>query len=414
MPNRFYVVDFCKHKTLSKIDKTVDLQPPFDNAANAIVGGASLGCNVPVSHKSRNTSSVLSRVNHNTGDFINTDLASADSNLITNPGETAWMQGIKTPVLTGSVSYDYPKARITTAYHVNIDGIEWMVDTNGIGLSPTLPSVPRIRFGSQLGFKRTTIVGSNQEFLSQNKVKALHHTKHYAQVASIPVESEPLGLVYDSGFGTYEWPVIPAGSLVQEIQRNDGNISSPTFYYWAVVLRMWCSYPAIIGHGTTTFTPTSGSEVNGPLQNRKYTIVSLDDITTPDYGGTIGGTFNLGPSRSGAVIYGGLHLQGNHQTEILVNGTDILPSFSPVTLPNPQKARTTSGVTLLDPDEQFNQMATFASRNIQQFHVQVRSPFNLLLGPFDTIDVGTISFFGASTPGLLYEAIMFIEIRRTI
>lgn len=399
MPNRFYIVDFCKHRMLSKIDKTVDLQTPFNNAANAIVGGASLGCNVPVSHTSGNTGFVLSRVNHNTGVRTSTLLSSVDSNLITNPGETAWMHGIRTSVLSGTVAYDYPVSAITRNYHVTIAGTEWMRDIGGIQLSPDLPSISRIRFGDQLGIKRTAIVGLNQEFLVQDKVKASHIHRHYAQVASIPTQSESLSLFYD--LGVYNWPTENL-TFVQEYQQrfiyDDGSSPTHATFAWDFAVRIWNTWPAIVGHSATTYTPAN---TNGPLQDRRYSLVQLDEITTPFYGGTIAGTFALPGPRPGAVLYGSIIPNGGPTAQLNINGVDQIGSFGSASMPSPQHTQWAAPLVSALPNTTYDSALLYPNDNINQW------VFNIVT-PQDTTTV-TFTFAAVPVNGLNYEGIVYFH-----
>lgn len=396
MAQHFYIFDYCRRRQLTAVSRTVELQSPFDTNEPSVVAGASLGCNVPVSHLPTSVGLVVSRINHNTGEPIIGFVPSADSEILNNPGQTAWLYGIDTPLIEGTVSQSFPVSQIARNYVVTVNGINWMQDVvpgTGIAPNPGIPSMSRVEFGGNLGIKRTCIVANDQEFDVGNRIKALHRHKHYAQIATVGNDVLPLSLLATSGGSPWRWPGAFSPSSVKQA---GGFAASLPNFAWDLRIRFWGVNPAKIGHGSITY---DDQQVNAGL-DRKYSFLPIDDVTAPDFGGSISGGLGI-TNRSAVHLYGSFINAGTDPGNIrlLLNGTDVTDNFSAASLPTPQF----SGSTFLFPNETYDQLMTMSAMNIFEWEVAVSSSHHAALGFPEPFPLGTIVFGSSALDGFFYE-----------
>ena len=402
MAANLYLVDFCKHRRLTRVDRVIELQAPFSGTQPPVVALTSLGCRPVVSHHSSVNGHVLSRVKHDSGVLTGTLLASADSGVAYNPGESTWVAGVPTEVLTGSATASFPVPLLERNYLVSLafpPTVLWSQDTlpgTGIAGNPGLPALQRAEFGGDVGILRTCVVANDQDFLVQNNVRALHQHRTYFRIASVGDDTTPLTLLAPATDTTpYRWPGAHSPTTVHQIHALAASL--PTFS-WDLTFRAWGAHPAKIGHGPTTLTDPT---IHGSL-DRKYSILPIDDQVYPDFGGSVSGALTVSPLRSGVHLYGSFIDGPGPSTDtirLLVNGVDVTDNFTPVPLPTPQF----SGATFIFPNEEYDSVLILPDINLYQFVVEVSSPRHVGFGFPEPFPAGTLTFGTTNVNGFLYE-----------
>lgn len=402
MAANLYLVDFCKHRRLTRVDRTIPLQAPFNQTQPPVVALTSLGCRPVLSSQSLANGHVLSRVRHDTGAITGTLLASSDSDSAFNPGESVWVVGVPTEVLTGSASAAFPVPLLEREYLASLafpPTVLWSQDIfpgTGIAGNPGLPSIQRAEFGGDVGLLRTCVVANDQDFLVQNNVRALHRHRAYFRIASVGDDLTPLTLLGPAtAGGPYRWPGAHSPSTVKQVSSFAASL--PTFA-WDLKFRAWGAHPGRIGHGAITL---SDPLTHGDL-DRKYSFFQIDDQVYPDFGGSVSGSVTLSPVRSGIHLYGKFINGSGPSTEtirLLVNGVDITDSFNSAPLPTSQF----SGVGFAFPDEEYDTVHINPAINIHQFVIEVSSPRHASFGFPEPFPAGTLTFATSAVNGLLYE-----------
>lgn len=402
MAANLYLVDFCKHRRLTRVDRVIELQAPFSELQPPVVALTSLGCRPVLSSQSTANGHVLSRVKHDTGAITGTLLASSNSDNAFNPGESVWIAGVPTEVLIGSASASFPVPLLERSYLVSLafpPTVLWSQDTfpgTGIAGNPSLPSLQRAEFGGDVGILRTCVVANDQDFLVQNNARALHRHRTYFRIASVGDDQTPLTLLGPAtAGGPYRWPGAHNPTVVK--QASAFAASLPTFS-WDLKFRAWGAHPGRIGHGSLTHTDPT---IHGSL-DRKYSILAIDDQVYPDFGGSVSGALMVSPMRSGVHLYGKIINGTGPSTEtirLIVNGTDVTDNFTSVSLPTPQF----SGSGFLFPNEEYNSVLILPSINLYQFVVEVSSPRHVGFGFPEPFPVGTLTFGTTAVNGFLYE-----------
>lgn len=404
MAQKFYYIDFCKRRQITAIDKVVELKAPFDTTEPAIVTGASLGCNVPVSHQPFGSGFVLSRIRHSDGKPIIGLLPGGDSDVLNEPGQTAWIHGVADPILEGTVAANFPVPILRRNYELSFAGMPWVRDqvptqpgTFGPGAAP----MTRAEFGGDIGIRRTCIVAGEQEFDVGPRIKALHRHRHYAQVATVGDDLTPLTLLSTSGTTLYRWPGSHSPVTVLYASSFFAHFGEGGDFGWEALFRVWGVHPAVVGHGALTLTdPVLHQNID-----RKYSFFPIDDITAPDFGGSVEGSLNL-TMRKPVHLYGKFITEGPAEhMRLLVNGDDMTDQFGAMQLPTPQF----SGYPFQFHDEQYNSVYTNTALNINKWVVQVTSPRHVERGFSDPRFVGIITIGPDPVPGYFWEGTVYFS-----
>lgn len=394
--NRWYLWDYCKRRGLGS-PRTIAPGAPYDTDDTAeFAGVTNLGCSLVVGHESGAGDSVLTRFNHQTGAVEQELLVVGNGELIDRPGPSGWVQGVPAPFLTGSIPNPYPAAVIGRNYVVSFDGIPWLVDTGFIGFSSGLPGMLRVGHGGDLGLQRTCVVEGEQEFLVQNKLKALHRHRLYARVGTQDSATDPSSLLYDDADEVYRWPTIYQPFAQRRDTFQFGAFDGVRIRVLRLRVAMWAVHPILAG-ATAPLTANFLAD-NGPGQSRGYILSQVEDGTAPDYGGSVGASVNMPGLRAGAYLYGLISKNGPNPATLTVNGAE--PTFNPITIPGPQEDD-------IFGDLQYDQVAVIGPRNVGAWTFEVTGHGFTSFGVPDPLVVGPLTFLEGVVPqGALYEGII--------